>query len=455
MNRRRLLSRAARTTTAVVTVALLSTCASAWAAPGPTSTAVPTPPGAPTSAPPAGGPTTTAPRSLAGASPDGTDLPYLGDTRADPDLGGVAVDTPEFRKALATYRTSEKALQTAKSVHADAVSKLAELAAAEARLVGTLNQAVRRKEKSDGRLEQLRDSLRRMAVEDYVRGDSAGVANLDLDLTGATDARSRKVLVKTVRGHQLAEARANTIVVDDMTALILTSQNQLDGVRALIVSTTATRDQALADQVRLTGVLPVQAKAIADARLTGGVPGLDFTFVVLDAYYKAAKALNVEKPSCRIRWTLIAAIGRTESRHGTYDDAVVDADGNESKPIYGVSLDGSSGTALVADTDAGEIDGDPNGDRAVGPTQFIPGTWKRFARDGNGDGKADPQNMYDAAATAAAYLCYFGPGLDTDEGLRGAVIHYNVDQAYVDIVATRAKGYDEFDLPDPPTPSTR
>ena len=32
--------------------------------------------------------------------------------------------------------------------------------------------------------------------------------------------------------------------------------------------------------------------------------------------------------------------------------------------------------------------------------QFIPSTWSRYAADGNGDGVADPQNLYDAAHAA-------------------------------------------------------
>jgi membrane-bound lytic murein transglycosylase B len=418
------------------------------APPAPTTTTPPT-----TARPAATTSTTRAPgtpKPVAGASPDGVALPYLGETKTDPDLGGVAVDTPAFRSALATYRATDRAVHTARDTVATAEAELVELRKAETRLVGTLTQAVRRKDKSDARLDELRSSLQHIAVEDYVRGGSVGLSNLDLDLTGATDVRGRKVVVKTVRAHQLAEARANTVVVEDMTALILTSQTELDGVRARIASTTQTRDQAAADDVRLTAKLPKDAKAIADARLTGAVPGLDFTFVVLDAYYKAAKELRAEKPACGIRWTLLAGIGRTESRHGTYNGTTVGPDGNLDKPIYGIALDGSNGTATVGDTDGGELDGDPGTDRAVGPAQFIPSTWKRWARDGNGDGKADPQNMYDAALTAGAYLCYFGPGLDTDAGLRGAVIHYNADQAYVDIVASRAAGYDDFDLPPVP-----
>jgi membrane-bound lytic murein transglycosylase B len=170
----------------------------------------------------------------------------------------------------------------------------------------------------------------------------------------------------------------------------------------------------------------------------------EYSLVALDAYVKAARVMSVVDPPCRIRWSLIAGIARTESRHGTYGGSSLDGDGNETKPILGIALDGAPGTASVGDSDGGLLDGDPNSDRAVGPMQFIPSTWKRWGRDGNGDGKVDPQNMYDAALGAAAYLCYFGPGLDTDAGIRGAVIHYNNDDAYVELVLTRAKSYDTY-----------
>ena len=39
--------------------------------------------------------------------------------------------------------------------------------------------------------------------------------------------------------------------------------------------------------------------------------------------------------------------------------------------------------------------------------QFIPSTWEWAGRDGNGDGKKDPNNIYDAALAAGHYLCRF------------------------------------------------
>jgi hypothetical protein len=49
--------------------------------------------------------------------------------------------------------------------------------------------------------------------------------------------------------------------------------------------------------------------------------------------------------------------------------------------------------------DANQIYGSHKG--AMGPFQFMPETWVRFAVDGNGDGQKDPFNLEDAAYSAA------------------------------------------------------
>jgi membrane-bound lytic murein transglycosylase B len=89
--------------------------------------------------------------------------------------------------------------------------------------------------------------------------------------------------------------------------------------------------------------------------------------------------------------------------------------------------------------------------------QFIPSTWARWATDGDGDGDEDPQNLYDAAAAAAAYLCY-GRRMDTDEGLRAGYFSYNHSEFYVETVLSFAHGYARYripnPLPPPPVPPT-
>ncbi|SFB63815.1 Transglycosylase SLT domain-containing protein, partial [Amycolatopsis marina] len=86
-------------------------------------------------------------------------------------------------------------------------------------------------------------------------------------------------------------------------------------------------------------------------------------------------------------------------------------------------------------------DGDTTWDRAVGPTQFIPSTWIHYAADGNNDGTADPNNIYDAALATARYLCSGGFDLTDPEQLRAAVYRYNHSDTYVNTVILWAAAY--------------
>ena len=105
--------------------------------------------------------------------------------------------------------------------------------------------------------------------------------------------------------------------------------------------------------------------------------------------------------------------------------------------------------ALVVDSDGGEFDGDPEFDHAVGPMQFLPGTWRGWRTDGNGDGRKDANNLFDAAAGAARYLCASRDGLSLTEakGLRSALLAYNHSDHYVDVVTKTAVGYRDAPVP--------
>ncbi|MEV5381394.1 lytic transglycosylase domain-containing protein [Streptomyces sp. NPDC052721] len=152
---------------------------------------------------------------------------------------------------------------------------------------------------------------------------------------------------------------------------------------------------------------------------------------VLDAYKKAEAELRSAKPGCNLPWQLLAAIGKVESGHAR--GGRVGADGTTVGRILGPQLDGN-GFALIPDTDDGAYDGNSTYDQAVGPMQFIPSTWAWAGRDGNGDGKKDPNNVYDAALAAGHYLCRNGWDMSTESGLHSAILSYNNSQDYLNLV---------------------
>jgi hypothetical protein len=162
----------------------------------------------------------------------------------------------------------------------------------------------------------------------------------------------------------------------------------------------------------------------------------------LAAYRRGAQLVDAADAECNIDWALVAAIGKVESDHGRYGGNGIDPVSGEVRPgIFGIPLNGTNNTAAIRDTDRGVFDRDTTWDRAVGPMQFIPGTWRSVGVDANGDGTKDPQNITDAATGTAVYLCS-GPGdLGTEAGARSAVLRYNQSDAYADQVLAIARAY--------------
>lgn len=160
----------------------------------------------------------------------------------------------------------------------------------------------------------------------------------------------------------------------------------------------------------------------------------------LAAYAAAALASASAKPDCNLSWNTLAGIGWAESRHGTHGGSSIQPDGNTVPPIIGVALDGGE-TDVVTDTDDGAIDGDTEHDRAVGPMQLIPQTWRNWHNDAGGDGVEDPQNIDDAVTSTAAYLCRAGTDMSTEAGWRTAITSYNNATTYITKVAQAATDY--------------
>ncbi|GLB64247.1 hypothetical protein NCCP2495_21260 [Dietzia sp. NCCP-2495] len=168
---------------------------------------------------------------------------------------------------------------------------------------------------------------------------------------------------------------------------------------------------------------------------------MDIPVAALAAYGNAAETMRQTQPECNLAWTTLAGIGHVETRHGRYRGASLNDDGYALPPIIGIKLDGSPGFAEIPDTDGGEWDGDTEHDRAVGPMQFIPESWRKYGRDANGDGRADPNQIDDAAIGAARLLCATGGDLSVAENWQRAILAYNASQEYVMSVRDAAAAY--------------
>jgi len=190
--------------------------------------------------------------------------------------------------------------------------------------------------------------------------------------------------------------------------------------------------------------VPVIAVKSAD------IPGIPS--IALSAYRRAEQTMAASDPKCGISWNLLAGIGRIESMHA--NGGATDAQGTAIKPIYGPALDGRlAGNEVIVESNVG---GQVTYARAIGPMQFLPSTWAHYAADGDGDGVADPQNLYDSTLAAARYLCSGGQNLRDQQQVLSAILRYNNSLPYAQSVlgwaASYATGVVPVDLPAPTGP---
>ncbi|MFC0429944.1 C40 family peptidase [Kutzneria buriramensis] len=182
-------------------------------------------------------------------------------------------------------------------------------------------------------------------------------------------------------------------------------------------------------------VLALAAGAASSANSAAGVPSSvpGLNPIVLDAITKAVGRAGQLAPGCTIRWSLLAGIGEVESNNA--GGRTVAPNGDVSPPIVGPVLDGSGVGGNTT----------PMSERAQGPFQFMPSTWASVGQDGNGDGKRDPQNVYDAAAAAVVYLCGGKPAdLTNPDQERAAIYRYNHSNAYVAQVMAAVARFDAY-----------
>jgi membrane-bound lytic murein transglycosylase B len=170
-------------------------------------------------------------------------------------------------------------------------------------------------------------------------------------------------------------------------------------------------------------------------------PRVSIPVTALQAYGYAELVVGSTTPSCGLRWTTLAALGYVESGHGSANGATLTPTGQALPPIIGLPLDGNGGRQQIRDTDGGQLANDRSYDRAVGPMQFIPSTWRTAGVDADNDTIKDPHDIDDAALAAANYLCSGARNLATPSGWWSAILSYNDVRNYATAVFDAATEY--------------
>ncbi|MFB6721632.1 lytic transglycosylase domain-containing protein [Kribbella sp. NPDC056345] len=234
-------------------------------------------------------------------------------------------------------------------------------------------------------------------------------------------------------------ASAFTVSATDDPAVATASLDQgLSGKDSVVVPNTPIAEPANVPVPGVVGhgVEPGEpANQVVSGLSRNGIPK-----AALKAYSRTQQLLGQADPTCHLPWTLVAAIGRVESNHGRFGGSMLNSKGVAVPGIFGPRLDGTK-TAKINDTDAGSFDGDTAFDRAVGPMQFIPGTWRSMGVDGDGDGVRNPQDIDDAAMSAGVYLCSGSTDMAKASDLTKALLRYNHSTDYANLVMNIAKAY--------------
>lgn len=255
-------------------------------------------------------------------------------------------------RTLAEVAAAKKALSAAQRAENQTRQKAADLDKALAGFEGQRAALAGEERAAADRLEGTRSRLRTAAVSEYISGGKTTIANQLLRSVSLEEFTRNRVYGAAVLQSQQRTLATYRDQLSKVTAVTSTLGRQVDRAKAdrglilqeleALVAQRALREQELAQ------------KQILNQLATAGAPVLpsDIPALVLDAYVRGAAAANRRTPGCRIHWSALAAIGRTESGHARSGGASLTLTGDVTPRILGPRLDGN-GFAYVGDTDGG------------------------------------------------------------------------------------------------------
>ena len=406
----------------------------------------------PTTSPPTTSPPTTSSGSSSAPPPPSTGAPApTTSTTFDPTFPAIEIDSVDSRLVLAAQAEVGSAQRTLDQATAaqGAARDAANASAAKLFLAAQQLQRLDATQKAAAAAVQAaHDRLRDLAVAAYVSGGPGGPVGALLSAETIGDFARRQAIFTTVarrraealRSYSAARGAADTETlrgVDTVTALSA-QKAELEGRLPAVDAAVAKAAAALRDRQNVLTLVTDAASS----------PGTDVPNMVLDAYRRAAASVGLA--GCGLQWWALAGVGKVESDHGRLQHAHLTATGDLLPHIRGIPLTGSQDTQRVTDAGGQAVE-------AEGPMQFIPSTWAIAGLDGNGDGKADVDNIYDAALGAAWYLCRSSGDFSTDAGLSTAFRAYNHSDVYAVEVLAYARAYQAAEgagrvAPPPPAP---
>ncbi len=347
---------------------------------------------------------------------------------------------PNSEAAVATMLTALADLEKAESLRVSISAQIRKGVA----LLGLTSENVTRLQRvlstAQEQLQTTIDLIQSVAIDIFSKNGSKpdeamALAHPDLLLTRRSDELTAMALEKLIERRDRLESELGS-AQSDLPAAI-ESRADAEATYSEITAIAQSLPEAISGlSDRIVEMLPRAAEMFIAAEVSNE-PGLSLR--ALDAYFNAEAWIQEAQPSCGITWQTIGAVGLVESRHGTHGGNRLLPDGRTQFPIVGATLDGtgtdnfSGPVTVVADTDGGVYDGDPLHDRAIGPMQFIPETWRQWSVDADGDGRRDPNDIDDAAVATARYLCANGP-IRSTAAWNAAIYVYNPSSSYVDSV---------------------